>query len=72
VIYSSVLLKILNQTVPSNKLIQGDNLLVLNKLLSLGFESKIDLVYIDPPFATNNVFTFSEEQQTSMISNRKL
>lgn len=60
----------LNQTVSPNKLIQGDNVLVLNQLLSLGFEGKIDLVYIDPPFATNNVFTFSEER-TSTISNSK-
>jgi len=38
-----------NQTVSPNKLIQGDNLLALNQLLNLGFEGKIDLVYIDLP-----------------------
>ena len=34
-----------------NKLIWGDNLLVMSSLLEK-FAGKIDLVYIDPPFAT--------------------
>src|SRR5271156_3027889 len=33
-----------------NKLIWGDNLLVMNSLLEK-FAGKIDLIYIDPPFA---------------------
>jgi adenine-specific DNA-methyltransferase len=41
-----------------NKLIWGDNLLVLGSLLQK-FAGKIDLIYIDPPFATGADFSFS-------------
>jgi DNA modification methylase len=40
-----------------NKLIWGDNLLVMGSLLEK-FAGKIDLIYIDPPFATGADFTF--------------
>ena len=40
-----------------NKLIWGDNLLVMGSLLEK-FAGKIDLVYIDPPFATGADFSF--------------
>jgi hypothetical protein len=40
-----------------NKLIWGDNLLVMASLLK-DFAGKIDLIYIDPPFATGADFTF--------------
>jgi adenine-specific DNA-methyltransferase len=60
-----------NNEVSPNKLIFGENLLVLKNLIEkqclLG---KIDLIYIDPPFATNNTFTFSDER-TSTISNER-
>ncbi|OQX51032.1 hypothetical protein B5M47_02310 [candidate division CPR3 bacterium 4484_211] len=36
-----------------NLLFHGDNKEVLATLLELGFRGKIDLVYIDPPFASN-------------------
>ncbi len=53
----------------NNKLIQGDNLYVLKTLLDkYPLKSKIDLVYIDPPFATKKNFTVGEER-TSTISN---
>ena len=39
-----------------NKLIWGDNLLVMGSLLEK-FAGKIDLIYIDPPFATGADFT---------------
>ena len=39
-----------------NKLIQGDNLLVMGSLLK-EFAGKIDLIYIDPPFATGTDFS---------------
>src|SRR5687768_328298 len=38
-----------------NKLIWGDNLLVMGSLLEK-FAGKIDLIYIDPPFATGATF----------------
>ena len=40
-----------------NKLIWGDNLLVMGSLLE-HFSGKIDLIYIDPPFATGANFNF--------------
>ncbi|MHB8836824.1 MAG: hypothetical protein ACYC9Y_14130 [Candidatus Methylomirabilia bacterium] len=40
-----------------NKLIWGDNLLVMGSLLEK-FTGKIDLIYIDPPFATGADFGF--------------
>jgi len=43
-----------------NKLIWGDNLPVMNSLLEK-FAGKVDLVYIDPPFATGDDFTFEVE-----------
>jgi DNA modification methylase len=43
-----------------NKLIWGDNLLVMGSLLEK-FAGKIDLIYIDPPFATGADFSFTSE-----------
>src|SRR3989304_1375220 len=43
-----------------NKLIWGDNLLVMGSLVDK-FAGKIDLIYIDPPFATGADFTFLTE-----------
>lgn len=40
-----------------NKLIWGDNLLIMGSLLEK-FAGKIDLIYIDPPFATGADFSF--------------
>jgi adenine-specific DNA-methyltransferase len=36
----------------TNRLIWGDNLLVMQTLLAQGYEGKINLIYIDPPFWT--------------------
>ena len=41
-----------------NKLIWGDNLLVMGSLLEK-LAGKVDLIYIDPPFATGADFSFS-------------
>jgi DNA modification methylase len=43
-----------------NKLIWGDNLLVMSSLIEK-FAGEIDLIYIDPPFATGATFSFSTE-----------
>ena len=43
-----------------NKLIWGDNLLVMGSLLEK-FAGRIDLIYIDPPFATGSDFSFNAE-----------
>ncbi|MDR3183398.1 MAG: site-specific DNA-methyltransferase [Planctomycetaceae bacterium] len=39
-----------------NLLIHGENLTILKYLCGSGYAGKIDLVYIDPPFATGNTF----------------
>lgn len=43
-----------------NKLIWGDNQLVMSSLLEK-FAGKIDLIYIDPPFATGLDFSFTAQ-----------
>jgi len=43
-----------------NKLIWGDNLLVMSSLLGK-FSGKVDLIYIDPPFATGADFSVTTE-----------
>jgi DNA modification methylase len=60
-----------------NKLIWGDNLLVMGSLLEK-FAGKVDLIYIDPPFATGTDFSFSAaigeegqaEKQQTMIEEK--
>ena len=44
-----------------NQLIHGDNLTVMEALLD-DYRGVFDLVYIDPPFATNNTFHSSSEK----------
>jgi len=52
----------------NNKLIWGENLNVLQTLLTdYRMKGKINLVYIDPPFSTNGSFTFSNDR-TSTVS----
>ena len=53
-----------------NKLIWGDNLLVMDSLLDR-FEGKIDLIYIDPPFATGANFSFMAKIGESGEETRK-
>jgi adenine-specific DNA-methyltransferase len=54
----------------NNLLIHSDNLAGLNYLLANGFKGKIDLVYIDPPYATGGNFTITNGRATT-ISNSK-
>lgn len=44
-----------------NRLVWGDNLLVMQALLAQGYEGQIDLIYIDPPFNTGESFNFSNK-----------
>ena len=59
-------IEVFNQTQPTreaewrNKLIWGDNLLVMGSLLEK-FAGKVDLIYIDPPFATGADFSFTAQ-----------
>lgn len=60
--YTKGALKLVEQehNLKENKYIFGDNLLVLKSLLDTHF-GKIDLVYIDPPFATGRDFSSIDE-----------
>ncbi len=60
-----------NNIVSDNMLILGENLSVLKVLINdFELKGKIDLIYIDPPFATNNNFTITNGR-ASTISNSK-
>ncbi len=55
-----------------NKLIQGENLGILRYLIEKqNFSSKIDLIYIDPPFATGKNFTIGETRANSISKSLK-
>ncbi len=50
-----------------SKLIKGENLAVMKHLIdNWGLKGKIDLVYIDPPFSTNNIFKMSKDKANSI------
>lgn len=52
-----------------NLLIHADNIIGLHYLLAnRTLAGKIDLVYIDPPFASNNVFTITEDRANTISS----
>mgnify|MGYP002739619333 FL=1 len=68
----NVPLEILKTSNNSNMLIQANNLLALKQLIdNYDLAGKIDLVYIDPPFATNNTFTISEGRATTISNSLK-
>ncbi len=50
-----------------NKLIHADNLSALKTLLD-DYAGKVDLIYIDPPFATNGHFKISEDRTNTISS----
>ena len=54
-----------------NRLIWGDNLLVMQALLAHGYEGQIDLIYIDPPFNTGENFNFPNEINLGEMSFEK-
>ncbi len=62
-------LKSLSGSGASNKLIHGENLSVL-KTLFPDYAGKIDLIYIDPPFATNGHFKISEDRANTISSSK--
>lgn len=55
----------------SNIFIFGDNFKALSILLGSGLKESIDLIYIDPPYNTNKVFTISNNSRISTISREK-
>ncbi|QQY79000.1 site-specific DNA-methyltransferase (adenine-specific) [Keratinibaculum paraultunense] len=51
-----------------NQFYQGDNFIVMKKLLEEGYKGKIDLIYIDPPFFTKTkykgkIFLYHDEEE---------
>jgi len=60
-------LKIVSGKGAKNKLIHADNLSALKTLLD-NYVGKIDLIYIDPPFATNGHFKISEDRANTISS----
>lgn len=55
-----------------NLLIKGNNLEGLNYLLDKkNLKGKIDLIYIDPPFATNGNFTITDGRASTISNSRK-
>ena len=50
-----------------NHLILGDNLPVLKTLL-YKYKLKVDLIYIDPPFSTNNIFRIGKKRANTISS----
>lgn len=60
-----------NDSSNQNLLIQSNNLVALKQLITKHhLAGKIDLIYIDPPFATNNTFTITN-LRANTISNSK-
>lgn len=55
----------------NNILIHSDNLQGLQYLLNNGYGNKIDLVYIDPPFATGGNFTITDGRASTISNSRK-
>ena len=51
-------------------LLNGDNFKSMSFLLNNGFEQKIDLIYIDPPFNTNQDYLVSEERCQSISKSK--
>lgn len=52
-----------------NRLVEGDNLPVMLSLFET-FAGKVDLVYIDPPFATGGTFRVGAERAATVSSSR--
>lgn len=49
-----------------NLLLKSENLNGLNYLLDKNFSNKVDLIYIDPPFSTNNIFTIGSGRASTI------
>ena len=56
----------------NNILIHGDNLKSLKSLIfDFNLKNKIDLIYIDPPFSTNNNFTITDGRANTISNSKK-
>ncbi len=58
-----------NDVSANNKLFKGDNYEVMRNMLDVyHMGGQVDLVYIDPPFSTNNVFKIGEGRANTISS----
>jgi adenine-specific DNA-methyltransferase len=65
------LININEETNSKNTLIEGENFESMLCLLDLfQLKSKIDLVYIDPPFSTSNIFRIGSKRANSISSSK--
>ncbi len=65
----SVHLKKMNNVSSVNKLLIGDNYQIMRCMLDeLNMASKVNMVYIDPPFSTNTIFRISEDRANTISS----
>jgi len=64
---SKAKLKVVSGIGAKNKLIHADNLSALKTLLD-DYAGKVDLIYIDPPFATNGHFKISDDRANTISS----
>lgn len=59
----------IGNTVSKNKLYVGDNYEIMRCMLDdYDMAGKINFVYIDPPFSTNNIFKISDERASTISS----
>ena len=49
--------------------ISGDNFAVMSSLLASGYSGSVDLIYIDPPFNTNQVFNVNDGRVSTISRN---
>lgn len=62
----------INSSNSPNLLIHADNLIALKQLITKhDLAGKIDLIYIDPPFATNNTFTITNGRANTISNSSK-
>jgi adenine-specific DNA-methyltransferase len=54
-----------------NILIKGDNEVALRTLVERGYAESIDLIYVDPPFATGGDFVITEGRASTVSQSRK-
>src|SRR3989339_1110111 len=54
-----------------NRLIWGDNLLAMHALLNQGYEGKINLIYIDPPFDSKADYSHKIKLSSSVIASEE-
>ncbi len=64
---SKAKLKVISGTGAKNKLIHANNLSALKTLFD-DYAGKVDLIYIDPPFATNGHFKISDDRANTISS----